>query len=408
MRHAIFAVPFALDNTIKFVRIAAQLEDLHLGIVSQDPIERFPADLRTKVKAFVRVPDAFDAQRLAVGAREVAKQLGGRLDSMFGILEQLQVPLAEARQILGLPGLTVDAAKNFRDKARMKDALRAHDLPCAGHALARTAEEALAFAQRVGFPLVVKPPDGAGSKQTFRVNDADELREALRQMPPRPSNPVLLEEFMQGREFSFDSMSIGGKHLFHSISAYSPTPLEVMETPWIQWCVLLPREIDGPEFAPIHDAGPRALDVLGMDTGLTHMEWFRRDDGSIAISEVAARPPGAQFMTLMSYAHDFDFYRSWADVMVGGSFTPPKRQFATGAAYLRAQGGGKRVAEVRGLEEAQRELGALVVEAKIPERGQPVSTSYEGEGYVVLRHEDTEVVEKALRRTVEILRVELG
>ena len=60
-----------------------------------------------------------------------------------------------------------------------------------------------------------------------------------------------------------------------------------------------------------------------MFTGLSHMEWFRRGDGSIAISEVGARPPGAQFTTLLSFAHDLDFYRAWAELMVHETFTPP-------------------------------------------------------------------------------------
>ena len=70
-------------------------------------------------------------------------------------------------------------------------------------------------------------------------------------------------------------------------------------------------------------------------TGLTHMEWCRRRDGSIAISEVAARPPGAQFTTLMSYAHDKDMYQAWVELMVFDRFTVPERKYSAGAAYLR-------------------------------------------------------------------------
>jgi hypothetical protein len=63
---------------------------------------------------------------------------------------------------------------------------------------------------------------------------------------------------------------------------------------------------------------------------------------------------------------------------------------------------------VHGLETLQRELGDLVVEARLPHEGQPRAESYEGEGYVILRHGDTEVVAAALRRVVEVARVELG
>ena len=218
---------------------------------------------------------------------------------------------------------------------------------------------------------------------------------------------MLLEEFIVGEEYSFDSVTIDGRHVFHSIGKYSPTPLDVLQKPWIQWIVLPAAAHRRPEFARIRAAGPRALDVLGMRTGMTHMEWFRRKDGSIAISEVAARPPGAQFTTLMSYAHDKDMYKAWVELMVFDTFEAPERKYAAGAAYLRGQGQG-RVRSIRGLEQAQKELGELVVEAKLPQLGTSPKEGYEGEGYVIVRHPDTEVVEKALKRMVELVRVELG
>jgi hypothetical protein len=218
---------------------------------------------------------------------------------------------------------------------------------------------------------------------------------------------VLVEEFVQGDEYSFDSVFAAGRMVWHSISRYYPTPLEVLNTPWIQWVVLLPREIDGPEFEPIRRAGERAVAVLGMRTGLSHMEWFRRRDGSIAISEVGARPPGAQFTTLLSYAHDIDMYKAWAHLMVFDEFTPPPRSYAAGAAFLRGQGEG-RVVAIHGLAEVQRAVAPVVVEAKLPRPGQTPSGTYEGDGYVIVRHPDTRVVENALRHIVSTIRVELG
>src|SRR5262249_13388550 len=155
------------------------------------------------------------------------------------------------------------------------------------------------------------------------------------------------------------------------------------------------------------DVGRRALDVLGMVTGVTHMEWFRRPDGRIAISEVAARPPGAQFSSLISYAHDFDLYRAWARLMINETFVVPERRYACGAAYLRGQGDGQ-VSAVEGWERTRDELGPLVVEAKLPRVGQPRSTSYEGEGYVIVRDPSTETVERALTRVIENVHVRMA
>lgn len=405
-----FVAPYSLDSTLRFVRAAARLEGVRLGLVSQESSDQVVRALGKEdaslVLAHVQVPDALDPVQLEAAMRKLAGKLGRPIERAISILEPLQGPLATVRERMGIRGMDAQEALAFRDKAHMKELFRANDLPCAAHCLATSADEALAFCDRV-LPLVVKPPAGAGAKDTFRVDERSQLESWLRAVPPSPRAPLLLEEFVQGREYSFDSVTIGGRHAFHSISSYTPTPLEVMQTPWIQWTVLLPRSIDGPEFEAIRRAGPRALEALGMVTGMSHMEWFRRADGSIAISEVAARPPGAQFTSLISYAHDRDFYSVWAEVAIFERFRAPERQYATGAAYLRGQGRGS-VKAVRGIEQASDELGDLVVEAKLPKVGTPKASSYEGEGYLILRHPDTEVVREGLERAVRLLRIELG
>ncbi len=404
VRHVVFVAPYAMETTLRFVRATANLPDVRMAIVSQEPRTRFDG---LDIAGYARVADPLDAEQLAEAVREAAKSLGGRVDRLLGVLEQLQVPLAEVRERFGIRGMGVEEAHNFRDKAIMKDRLRAAGLPCARHALATTAAEALAFAEEC-LPLVAKPPAGAGARNTLRVDTLAQLKGYLRTQPPSAAQPLLLEEFVQGKEHSFDSVSLNGRHVFHSVSVYTPTPLEVMESPWLQWTVLLPRHVTGDQYGDVYRAGGKALDALGMVTGLTHMEWFRRPDGSLAISEVAARPPGAQFTTLLSYAHDLNFYRAWARLMVLEEFEPPERDYACGAVYLRGQGkpSGK-VARVVGFDALREELGDLIVDAKIPRPGSPAAKDYEGEGYVILRHRDTERVEEGLARVLRGIRIEL-
>ncbi len=412
--HVIFVAPFFLQTTLRFVAGAARLPGVQLSLISQDPASKLPAELKPLLAAHWQVKDALDPQQLADAARALSRQLGPP-HRMLGALEQLQVPLAQARQALGVAGLSVDAAINFRDKSRMKDVLRAAGVPCARHALAGSAEVARQFATACGFPLVAKPPAGAGGKGTLRLNSAAELERMLQQFPPDADHPTLLEEFVAGAEHSFDSIVIDGQPVWHSISRYLPSPLDVMENRWIQWVVFLPRDISGAEFDPIRAAGFRAVQALGLNTGLSHMEWFRLEGGRIAISEVGARPPGAQFTSLLSWAHDVDFYQAWPKLMIFDTFSPPPRRYAVGAAYFRgqkpAQGGPAgtgRVVAVHGLDEAQRHFGHLVVESRLPQAGQAPSDSYEGDGYVIIRHTSSDVVEQALQHIVRLVRVELG
>jgi phosphoribosylaminoimidazole carboxylase (NCAIR synthetase) len=402
---AAFVAPFLMPATVRFVATAAQLPGVRLGLITTEPAERVPDELARHLAAHWRVDDALDPRQIAEAVAGLSRQLGP-VERLVGALEQLQVPLAQARDALGMPGMDTATAQNVRDKARMKTVLSAAGVPCARHRLVTEPGEALAFASEVGFPLVAKPPAGAGAQATYRLDDIGALRSWLGAMPPRADAPGLLEEFLVGEEHTFDSVSVGGRTVWASVSDYLPPPLEVLRNPWIQWTVLLPRELADPRYAAISTVGPAAVQALGVRDGLTHMEWFRRPDGSVAVSEVGARPPGAQLSAMLGYVHDVDFFRLWTELVILDRFTPPERRYAAGTAYLRGQGRG-RVRAVHGVEELQRRIGHLVVEARLPESGQPASSSYEGEGYVIVRDPETEVVRDALRQIVDGIRVEL-
>jgi biotin carboxylase len=406
MPFVILATPQFTENAARFIAAAGALPGVRLGVISQEPQERLAPEPRALLAAHWRIDDILDTGQLAHAARELSRRQGA-IHRLFSEKEQLQVPLAEVREHLGVVGMPAAVARNFRDKARMKTILREAGLPCARHRLVTAPADAWRFAGEVGFPLVVKPPAGAAAQATFQVDGDVALREALAGAAPGPDRAVLLEEFITGEEHSFDTFSLRGRAVWHSLTRYAPTPLEALRNPWIQWTVVLPREVDHARYDDIRGAAFRSLDALGMDTGLSHLEWFRRRDGSVAISEVAARPPGAQITTLMSRAHDFDSLRAWVRLLVFEEFDPPPRRFAAGAAYLRGQGRG-RVTAIHGLEQARRELGPLVVDARLPALGQAASDSYEGDGYVVVRHPDTAVVEQALSRLIALVRVELG
>ncbi len=406
MPFVIFAAPYLTPNAIRFIESLARLPDIKLGILSQESFDQFPKRLLGGIAAFLTLRDTMDAAELKQGALKLSDYVKEPISRMFGAVEQIQVPIAEVRRDLGIAGMSPEAAANFRDKARMKSILQQKGLPCARYATALSEADVWAFAKSSGYPLVLKPPAGAGAISTFRADSEQQLRAQLAQLKPSPEAPVLLEEFVLGDEHSFETVSIGGRHLWHSLTHYYPTPLEVLRNPWIQWCVLLPREIDEPQYDDIRDAAFRTLDALGMDTGISHLEWFRRADGSLAISEVAARPPGAQFTTLVGYAHEIDFWYAWAKVMVYGVFeAPQQRRFAAGIAYLRGQGPGK-IQSIAGLSQVESEIGHWIVESKLPVIGQERSSSYEGDGYFIVRHEHTEVVRKALNRIVSTVRIE--
>ena len=320
------------------------------------------------------------------------------------------MPLAQVRDALGIPGMDAATARNVRDKSRMKEVLHARRA-CRARATSSSARprRRSAFAAAVGFPLVAKPPAGAGAQATYRLDDADALRSWLAAIPPRPEAPGLLEEFLVGDEHTFDSVQIGGRTVWASVSDYRPPPLEVLRNPWIQWTVLLPRELDGPALRRRSaTSGRPPCGRSACATALTHMEWFRRPDGSVAVSEVGARPPGAQIASMLGLRAR---RRLLPAVVRAGDPRPVRPAGAEVRGGLRRTCAGRaagRVRAVHGVDELQRRIGHLVVEAQLPEPGQPASTSYEGEGYVIVRapgHRGRRATR--LRRSSNGIRVEL-
>ena len=405
MVSVVFVAPYAMDATNRFLASVVATEDARVGVVSSDPLERFPPAIAERLAGHWRVDDCLDTDQLAHGVGAVGAQLGG-VDVLTGILETLQVPLAQVRERLGVAGMDTATAENFRDKARMKSVLRDAGIPCARHRRVETADDARQAVADWAAPIVVKPLAGMGARNTFRLDDADMVERWLAHDPPSPAVPVLFEEFLTGREFSFESVFVDGRMVWHSIGRYDPTPLTVVENPWIQWAVVLPRRIDGDEFGGIRSVGADAVRALGLHTGLSHMEWFLRPDGSVAVSEVGARPPGAQISTLMSYAHDADMYGKWAELVVHGRFDPPERKYAVGAAYLRAQGTGRRISSVTGIDQVSRRTHDMVVESRLPTRGAPPADTYEGDGFVIVRGDTSDDVDAALAEIVGTIRVE--
>ena len=399
-RNVIFVAPFPTDVTMRFVRAAARHPDVRLLGIVHTP----PSGADASVYAdLVRVTDPLSVQDL-IDATGLLQQRHGPPDRIIGILEALIVQLAQARAHFGVAGTPPKVADLFRDKSRMKSALAAAGLPVARNRLIINDSDARAFAGQVGFPMVLKPPAGMGAKSTFRVGSLEELLQAARGLGASESHPVLAEEFLRGREFSLETITVGGAPQVESVSHYLPSCLEVLENPWMQWCCLLPREL-GPEYDGARQLARGAIAALGLEDGMTHLEWFQRPDGSLVIGEIAQRPPGANISLMTGVAHGVDLYRAWIRAVVDGAFDGPwERKFAVGSAFLRGIGRG-RVATVTGVREIHQAIGHLLVEARLPQPGAPKNDSYEGDGYVVVRDPSTEVVKQALKTIIDTVRV---
>lgn len=392
MRTVFFVAPFALPTTHRAIEALHALPDTRVLAILQEPPSR---PLSVPIWRCEAVMDHDSLTRCLDGAiREY-----GRPDRLVGILEALQESLAVQRERLGLPGMRLAQARAFRDKDHMKRLLRDAGVGVAQSLRVDGSTSAEAVLAAVGLPLILKPLAGAGSVATVRVDNPDGLRTELSRLP----RPLIAETFLSGAEHSMEVFVRDGRPLFHSVTRYLPSALEVSQNPHLQWVVHLPRDLS--PFADAIEAVDRALGALGMDTGVAHAEWFRMPDGRVLIGEIGARPPGANFLDLHSHAHEVDWFDAWARLVAHDRFEGPwPRKWSVAGVYLRGPGRG-RVVALDGLEEAQRQMGVHVIEARLPQKGQPRRDGYEGEGFVIIRHQSDDVVRQAalsLIRTVKV------
>jgi hypothetical protein len=398
-RNIVYVAPHPYEAVLRFLRATARLDDVRLlGVVEVAPTGSDAACFDD----IVRVDDGHDP-RCLLDAVDTLRRRHGQPWRIVGTTEKLMTPLALAREHFDVPGTRPDTAVLFRDKARMKQALRAAGLPVARHRLLHATRDAHAFAEEVGFPMVVKPPAGVGAKDTARVRSITELLSALQRTSD--GEALLAEEMLTGHEFSVETLSIAGVPRAYSFSRYHPGCLEVLENPWIQWACVLPREVDAPLYHQGAALARAAITALGLEDGMSHMECFARSNGTLAIGEIAQRPPGPQLLQMTGLVHDIDPYRAWARAEIDGVFDAPwQRRYAAGTAFVRGVGRG-RVAALRGVHETWEAIAPWLVEAKLPRIGAIKNDSYEGDGYVVVRAESTAKVRALIKTIVETLRV---
>ena len=281
------------------------------------------------------------------------------IDQVECLWEPYMILAARIRESFGVPGMTVEQTVPFRDKERMKQAIDAAGIRTPWHVSATTVADVWEAAEQVGYPLIVKPIAGAGSADTYRVDSAEELGDVLPLLRHVPE--VSVEEFIDGEEFTYDTVCAGGSILFENVMWYRPRPLQMKMHEWISPASITLRDLTVSDLQGGRQMGAEVLAALDFRSGFTHMEWYRKSDGEAVFGEIGGRPPGARAVDLMNYATDGDMYVAWAEAVVHGQLSQPlERRYNSGCVFKRAKGVG-RITHVEGLDTLLAEYGEHVV-----------------------------------------------
>src|SRR5437763_16305088 len=174
--NVVFVEPFFPSNQRQFARALAEAGATVIGI-GEYGVESFDDDLKGWLHHYERVPSVTDEQALTRAVRWVQDKLW--VDRMEATIEAHTMAAAQVREACTIPGTSVRTAWLCRDKPSMKEALRGAGAPTAASAGVATSAEAHEFAERVGFPLILKPRSGAGASGTVRGDAVDERARAL-------------------------------------------------------------------------------------------------------------------------------------------------------------------------------------------------------------------------------------
>jgi hypothetical protein len=397
--HVVFIEPRFPTNQKLFVKALAEV-GATISAIGEGSKASLDDDLRRWLTHYEEVGNVTDPAQVLPAVEFI--QRFKAIDRLEATVEAHIMPTAKVREAAGIPGTSVRTAYLCRDKPAMKEALRAGGVPCAASAAASSADEVRAFAERHGYPIIVKPRDGAGASGATRIDSAAGLDAALAPLAlDRPGRSIAVEEFIEGHEGFYDTLTLRGDVVHEFATHYYPNVLEAMRHRWISPQFITTNRIDSaPGYDEIKAMGRKVVQLLGLETSATHMEWFFGGKG-LKFSEIGCRPPGVRAWDLYNVANDMDLYREWAMFMAHGKKSQyASRRLAAGIIALRPDRDG-RIVGYEGLDALDNpHFRDHVIDTHLPPVGTPtqgVEAGYMANAWMRFKHENYD----ALRRLMD-------
>lgn len=288
---------------------------------------------------------------------------------------------AKACAACGLPGLSPEVALVVTRKDLMRQVLSRGGVACPVSVPVRDGDELAAAWRTIRGPVIVKPVDSSGSRGVTLVRDVDDLQPALAHaLRYSGAKAAVAEEFMVGREFSVETLSVRGQlHVLQITDKETTGPPHFVESGHSQ-----PAKLTPAEQTSIAELTRAAANALGILSGPTHTEVMLTSQGP-RIVEVGARP-GGDYITsdLVPLSTGIDMLSLVLDLSLGLEVKVPEPQ-RKGAAIRYFYPPPGRIRAIEGVEAARALQGVVRVESLLHE-GQtvvPVTGSHQRAGYAI-------------------------
>jgi biotin carboxylase len=208
------------------------------------------------------------------------------------------MPAAKACEALGLPGIGLKSAEACTNKILMRKALRKKGVSVPNFYGTSVLKEAEDFAKETGFPLIIKPAVGSGSRGVRKLESMAELAEAFDNAKKiSRDSRIIIEQFMEGIDTTVDCIIHKGKLEVLGIADKIKSPLPYRSDIMIYY----PANFDAEIINEIIVAAKKTAEAVGLKEGPAHIEMLINNK-SIRVVEIAARGGGFKTFDLIDQA----------------------------------------------------------------------------------------------------------
>ena len=201
-------------------------------------------------------------------------------------------------------------------KSLMKERYISVGIPVALHHMVDDRAGCEAFIREVGYPVIVKPDNGVGAINTFKIKCEADLDEFF---SFKDDTQYIMEEFIEGAIVSYDAIvNSRGKPLLEAGNLTLGSIMDLVNEQASCRVMIRDKLPDA-----LRDMGRAALKAFGVKQRMVHFEFFHltKDQrigkaGEFVGLEVNMRPCGGILPTMINYAYSTDVYRIWADMIV--------------------------------------------------------------------------------------------
>ncbi len=314
MKNFIFISPNFPTNYYKFCR-ELRANDFNVLGIGDCPYEDLAQEVKDNLTEYYRVYSMKNYDEMYRAVAYFAFRYG-RIDFIESNNEYWLELDAQLRTDFHVcTGFHTKDMPRVKCKSRMKEFYKKAGVVTARYCMATSADDCKWFIDEVGYPVIVKPDNGVGANDTYKLSSDIELEEFFNNKPPFD---YIMEEFVEAEVNSYDAIiNSRGEPVFETGNVTPYSIMDIVNTNGNSIYYIVN------ELAPdVRDAGRRTAKAFGVKSRFVHFEFFRltKDQrlgkkGDVIALEVNMRPCGGFSPDMMNYANSTDVYKIWADMI---------------------------------------------------------------------------------------------